>query len=263
MCGCGQGLEAHRQAHARSGPWRSCELPSRDRRDGRRLVDRHGDPHRGERTVEPGLGGPERDPEGGRGLGQRHPRGSSAATTSARHSGSRRLSARSRRSRSATSEATSPPIGPSIGVISTSIGRRRRRRRMSRQALHGRVGGARHRTGPDRAARAGPARLGPIRPGPRRARAPGPGGSVGLPRPAARWPRRRARRRRHDRPALPARRALAGPRSPSVTARPRWSCSDGMAPRSAESFPRTSPRRRPAGGPERSRPIRALTPGSR
>ena len=33
----------------------------------------HGRPHRGERVVEPGLGGAERDAQGRRHLGQRHP----------------------------------------------------------------------------------------------------------------------------------------------------------------------------------------------
>ena len=56
-------------------------------------------------------------------------------TTMARHSGSRRRSAPSRRSRSAMSEAMSAPTGASSGERSTSIGRRRRRRMMSRQEL--------------------------------------------------------------------------------------------------------------------------------
>ena len=59
-----------------------------------------------------------------------------------------------------------------------------------------------------------------------------PEGSSGPLRPAARRPPGRAPRRRHDRPAAPARRGLAGPRQPLVTAGPsgraqsvwRWRC---------------------------------------
>ncbi len=59
--------------------------------------------------------------------------GSNACTTTARHSGSRCRSASSTRSRSAIADVKSTPVGPSIGVNSTSIARCRRRRMMSMQ----------------------------------------------------------------------------------------------------------------------------------
>ena len=56
-------------------------------------------------------------------------------TTSARCGGSRRASARSTRSRSASRRAPSPIVGSWMGTSSTSMGRRRRRRISSRQAF--------------------------------------------------------------------------------------------------------------------------------
>ena len=69
----GTGPRGWRAADARSGLRWSCDLPSRDRRRGRVGLGGHGDAHRGERVVQPGLGRPERDAQRRRHLRQRHP----------------------------------------------------------------------------------------------------------------------------------------------------------------------------------------------
>ena len=195
------------------------------------------------------LAVPERDTEGGGRLGQRHPQVVVQDDERARARARAASSARSRRSRSATSEAMSPTVGPSSGVSSTSIGRRRRCRAASMQALHGEsmepgvepVGVAQPRQVP---------------PGPhqrlldrvaRELRVPEDesGGRV-QPRDGRAGP---ARRRRHDRLA---RARSTSPRWSTVTlcesARPRWSRSTGYGVRRHANCSPHVPGERPTAG---------------
>ena len=111
-------------------------------------------------------------------------------------------------------------LGASIGVNSTSIARWRRRRTISMQALT--TSRRSHASNQFRVAQT--AQVAPRAEEPfldrARARARNLAGSIGPLRPA--WPRTRepAAQRRHDRPAAPVRRGLAGPRQPQVTAGP-------------------------------------------
>ena len=142
----------------------------------------------------------------------------------------------SSRSRSATVDAGSATDGPSIGVSSTSIGPRPRRRRTSMQERKTRRG-AKRRTGPDREGRQVP-----------------PGADEGLLDRVSRElvvpedesgsrvqprdeQRRQARQRRHDRLGVLARRVPLVHGDPRVTARQSWSRSGSMSRRNAKRFP--------------------------
>ena len=130
-----QVLEDRGQVAFEPGCRRSCDLPSGDRRRGRVGIGDRRAAHRREGVMQPGLRRAQRDAQGRRHLGQRHPQEvvqrDDRAVRRDRGAGAPRPRARGRRARPSRRAAW----GSRWALSSTSIGRRRRLRARSRQAL--------------------------------------------------------------------------------------------------------------------------------